>query len=160
MIYVTVGTQLPFDRLVMIVEEWAAANGVPMVAQVGPSKLSFSWADARPFLSPTEAHTHLNEADFVVGHAGMGTILSALELGRPLIIFPRRFALGEHRNDHQMATARKFLGYPGVHVAFDELELKELLSRALSGFGGNGQRGSKFANDEFILELKRMLSEL
>lgn len=160
MIYVTVGTQLPFDRLVKIVEEWATANRVPMVAQVGPSKLSFTWADARPFFSPIEAHNHLKGADFVVGHAGMGTILSALELGRPLIIFPRRFALGEHRNDHQMATARKFVGYPGVNVAFDEFELRELLSRGLNGLGEGGQRVSKFANDGFISELKKMLSDL
>ena len=160
MIYVTVGTQLPFDRLVTIVEEWAAANGVPMVAQVGPSKLSFTWADARPFFSPQEAHIHLSKADLVVGHAGMGTILSALELGRPLIIFPRKFALGEHRNDHQMATARKFVGYPGVNVAFDEIELRKLLSQGPNGLGDGEQRFSRFANNEFIVELKKILSEL
>ena len=61
----------------------------------------------------------------IVAHAGMGTIISAMQHQKPIIIFPRIAALGEHRNEHQMATAKKMkeLGY--VHVAFNEKELKE-----------------------------------
>ena len=58
----------------------------------------------------------------IVAHAGMGTILTALELGKPLLIMPRRAALGEHRNDHQLATAERFAAVDGVKVAFDETE--------------------------------------
>ncbi len=59
----------------------------------------------------------------------MGSILTALELEKPIIIFPRRAALGEHRNEHQLATAKKFSGRTeGVYVAFDEAELIELLT--------------------------------
>ena len=38
---------------------------------------------------------------------------------------PRLAKYGEHRNDHQLATATRFdeLGY--IHVAYDEDELKE-----------------------------------
>ena len=57
----------------------------------------------------------------------MGTILSALSTGKPLIVFPRIAALGEHRNEHQLATAEKMktLGY--CYVAKDKDELKSLL---------------------------------
>lgn len=46
---------------------------------------------------------------------------------KPIIIFPRIAALGEHRNEHQLATAQKMkeLGY--VYVANNAEELKELL---------------------------------
>jgi len=45
-------------------------------------------------------------------------------MGRPLLIVPRRAALGEHRNDHQLATARRFAELGSVGVAFDEAELR------------------------------------
>ena len=53
----------------------------------------------------------------------MGTILTALELGKPLLVMPRRAALGEHRNDHQLATVRRFAELGSVEVALDESEL-------------------------------------
>ena len=70
-------------------------------------------------------------ADAVVAHAGIGTILGALELGKPTVVMPRRAALGEHRNDHQLATARRFSG-PGIAVALDEHELAAELGRMAS----------------------------
>jgi UDP-N-acetylglucosamine transferase subunit ALG13 len=57
----------------------------------------------------------------------MGSILSALSLGKPLLILPRREDLGEHRNDHQRATAGWVAGRRGVFVAADEAELPGLL---------------------------------
>jgi len=59
----------------------------------------------------------------VIAHAGMGTILSALQFGRPLIVMPRLAQFGEHRNDHQLATARRLSELDRVDVAFDEAEL-------------------------------------
>ena len=57
----------------------------------------------------------------------MGTIISAMRQHKPIIIFPRIAALGEHLNEHQLATAQKMkeLGY--VYVANNAEELKELL---------------------------------
>jgi UDP-N-acetylglucosamine transferase subunit ALG13 len=48
-------------------------------------------------------------------------------MGKPLVILPRKAALGEHRNDHQMATARRFANRAGVTVAWDEIELRRRL---------------------------------
>ena len=69
----------------------------------------------------------MESAAFVVAHAGMGSILSALSLGKSLVILPRREDLGEHRNDHQRATAERVAERPGVFVAADEAELPGLL---------------------------------
>jgi UDP-N-acetylglucosamine transferase subunit ALG13 len=57
----------------------------------------------------------------------MGSILTALELGKPIIVMPRRRDLGEHRNDHQLATAAHFRERGNVRVAQDERELEHLL---------------------------------
>ena len=53
----------------------------------------------------------------------MGTILSALRYEKPLLVMPRRATLGEQRNEHQLATARRLQETGKVTVAFDEAEL-------------------------------------
>ncbi len=64
-----------------------------------------------------------------ITHAGMGTIITALELGRPLIVMPRRANLREHTNDHQLATAAHWAKDGRIAVAFEETELPALLDR-------------------------------
>lgn len=130
MIFVTVGSDIPFDRLVQAVDRWARMNDRRDVfAQIGhggwePEFISFS-----AMLEPSEFKERLAACTIVVGHAGMGTILSALESSKPILVMPRRGALGETRNDHQMATARQLLELGRVNVAFDEVELQGCLDR-------------------------------
>ena len=63
----------------------------------------------------------------IVSHAGTGTILTALEMGKPILVMPRRATLSEHRSDHQVETARFFATAKKITVAFDESELFERL---------------------------------
>lgn len=109
MIFVTVGTQLPFDRMIRAVDEWAAESGRRDVfAQIGDGGYTPAAIEWVRFLTPDETACRLQEADLIVAHAGMGTIISALQMKKPIVVFPRRAELGEHRNDHQLATAKRF----------------------------------------------------
>ncbi|TCS12478.1 glycosyltransferase [Caulobacter sp. BK020] len=130
LILLSVGTQLPFDRLVRAVDDWAIAAGrTDVVAQVGPSTYAPRSLKAFPFLAP-EAFRELQlNATIMISHAGMGSILTALEYGKPIIIMPRDHLRGEHRNGHQMATAERFKAVPGIYVASDEHGLIEHLTR-------------------------------
>lgn len=124
MIFVTVGTDAPFDRLVAAVDRWAGESGrTDVVAQIGHSKLQPRFMRSYEFLEPPEFQEHFASAEFVIAHAGMGTILSALRHEKPLVVMPRRATLGEQRNEHQLATARRLLEMGKVTVAFDEAEL-------------------------------------
>lgn len=128
MILVVVGTQFPFDRLVRTVDDWAGVNATNnVIAQIGPSDFVPAHIAAHAFLAPAEFEAFVERASLVIAHCGMGAILSALALGKPIIVMPRSAAKGEHRNEHQFATARRFLSQPGVSVAWDELELRLLL---------------------------------
>jgi UDP-N-acetylglucosamine transferase subunit ALG13 len=127
-IFVSVGTQLAFDRLITAVDGWAASSPDRKVfAQIGPSRLQPRHIEHAQFLSPQECIEQMTAAEAVVAHAGIGTILTALELGKPLLVMPRRADLGEHRNDHQLATARRFAALGRVSVAFDELDVASKL---------------------------------
>ena len=128
MIFVAVGTQLAFDRLIHAVDQWAAARGRQDVfAQVGPTKSPPSHIAWKNFITADEFRARTAQADVVVAHAGMGTIIGALELGKPIIVMPRKASVGEHRNEHQLATARRFLEQGRISVAFDEVELVQKL---------------------------------
>jgi UDP-N-acetylglucosamine transferase subunit ALG13 len=128
MIFVTVGTDGPFDRLVGAVDDWARLTAREDVyAQIGSSKLQPRHLRYVRFLEPTEFRDRFKSASVVISHAGMGTILTALHNRKPLLVMPRRAALGEQRNDHQLATAQRLLQLGKVVVAFDESQLRAKL---------------------------------
>jgi len=129
MIFVTIGTQISFDRFIQAIDELAQLIEEPIIAQVFQGSYRPENIQTVDFLSPDEFNKLMYEATLVISHAGMGTILSALKYEKPIIIFPRIASLGEHRNDHQMVTAMRMneLGY--VHVAYDKKQLKDLILR-------------------------------
>jgi UDP-N-acetylglucosamine transferase subunit ALG13 len=129
MIFLSVGTQLPFDRLIRAVDNWAAETGnKDVIAQIGPSDFKPRCIECVQFLSPEEFRSLQGKARVMIAHAGMGSIVTALEFGKPIVIMPRDHSKGEHRNNHQMATAQRFLETPGVYVAMDEIELSAKLN--------------------------------
>lgn len=130
MIFVTVGTQLPFDRLIRAVDAWASTHpGRNFFAQIGASHFSPKYVNWVRSLDQAAFKSRIDDAELIVSHAGMGTILTALELGKPLIVMPRRAELGEHRNDHQLATARHLEKRGLITVANDETGLIGQLER-------------------------------
>ncbi len=124
MIFLTVGTQAPFDRLVEAVDSWAAQHPeIEVVAQIGDSTLRPTGLEWSPHLDPQRVDELFAQADGIVAHAGMGSILTALQLGKPILVMPRSASLGEHRNDHQIATARRFGELGSIRVAHDPSSL-------------------------------------
>lgn len=128
MIFVTVGTDLPFDRMMKVVDRWAREAGRRDVfAQIGHGGWHPTYVSYVEMLKPCEFKQKLVEASVIVAHAGMGTILSALSHRKPILVMPKKASLGEQRNEHQLATSRYMLGLGMVTVAFDETELRTRL---------------------------------
>jgi UDP-N-acetylglucosamine transferase subunit ALG13 len=128
MIFVTVGTDQPFDRMLRAIDAWARENNRRDVfAQVGVGAWKPSYMDSVDFLEPREFKRRFDEASLIISHAGMGTILSALLHGKPILVMPKLASLGEHRNEHQTATARQMMHLGMVNVAFDKNELRRHL---------------------------------
>ncbi len=130
MIFLTVGAQMPFDRLVRAVDAWAARGGNGGVfAQIGRGGYRPAHLRYVELLDPRAFRAALAGATAVISHAGMGTIINALELGKPILVMPRRGDLAETRNDHQLATAQRFRELTLVEVALDEAELPSRLDQ-------------------------------
>tara|TARA_R110001632_G_scaffold205483_1_gene329211 strand:- start:91 stop:582 length:492 start_codon:yes stop_codon:yes gene_type:complete len=129
-VFVTTGTQLPFNRMIDIVDNWAAAQpNVDVIAQTANSTESYEHITTVDFLSPEKYDEYTTNAEVIIGHAGMGTIITGFEKNKPLILMARKFIHGEHRNDHQQSTVNKFDGIKGIYIANDENELNDLLLR-------------------------------
>jgi UDP-N-acetylglucosamine transferase subunit ALG13 len=156
LIFVTVGTQLAFDRMVAAVDRWAATRNAEVFAQIGPGNLVPRHLEYRRFMTPAQCRERMLAAEAIVAHAGMGTILSALEMGKPLLVMPRRAALGEHRNDHQLATTRRFAELGSVSVAMDAAELHRKLDE-LDRVEAHDRIGPH-AGDPFIAALREFIA--
>ncbi|MFB9135751.1 beta(1,3)galactosyltransferase EpsH [Vibrio sp. AK197] len=129
MIFLTVGTQLPFDRLVKTVDLFAAKSHWLFKAQIGKSSYHCVNMQASEFYPPDEMNELFNHAEVIVSHAGMGSIINALKLKKTIILFPRLSKFGEHRNDHQLDTLASFSNIQGIYVAEDEAQLLSLLEQ-------------------------------
>jgi UDP-N-acetylglucosamine transferase subunit ALG13 len=130
MIFITVGAQMPFDRLVEAVDRWARrSHRDDVFAQIGTGSYTPSFIRYVRHLEPQAFRSTVEHADLIVAHAGMGSILTALEAGKPILVMPRRGELMETRNDHQVATAERLSACGRVNVAMDEQHLMERLER-------------------------------
>lgn len=129
MIFATVGTQLPFPRMFESLEAIASATSDEIIAQTADSNLELSGITTRDFLGPAAYGEYFLRARVVVSHAGIGTVLMAISQQKPLIIMPRRVSLGEHRNDHQMATAKALSERRGIYIVHTTEEMEAVLTR-------------------------------
>lgn len=155
MIFVTVGSQMPFDRLIGGVAAWAATQPeLPdVLAQVGDSELRPAGLRAVRSLSPEEFRSAVSGAEVIIAHAGMGSVLTAMEFGKPLVVLPRKGALRETRNDHQIATARWLAAKEGVFVALEDGDLAGAIDRARAS-NHVTSRISSHASAELVAALK------
>lgn len=132
MIFVTVGTQLPFERLIRSMDEWAAAHQEePVIAQVGMTVYQPQHMQVVTKLDPVRYQEHFSQSRLVVSHVGMGTIISGLESAKPLVLMPRLANLGEHRNDHQVGTATKFQHFQNIHIVESPETMFAVIDRIL-----------------------------
>ena len=158
MIFLTVGTQFPFDRLVKAVDETVSKNGLDeqIFAQVGTTTYRPRNFESVSSLEKSLFDKHFSEADSIISHAGMGTITMALESGKPLLVMPRLSKYGEVVNDHQLAIAKKFeqLGY--LLVAYEAEGLPAKIEKLKSFVPQNRQSEAKIVSDRISAFLNEL----
>jgi len=157
MIFLTVGTQLPFDRLVKTIDTFCADHSeLELIAQIGNGAYEPQHFKSREQLSIAEFDKLFEQSSLVISHAGMGSILTALCNAKPVLIMPRRADLNEHRNDHQMGTAKRFADKNGCFVFHDLTEFRSQYEAAKQYNGTD--RIDRFAPKEMIDKLKDIVN--
>lgn len=126
MIFVTVGTHhQPFTRLL----DALGQLDDELVVQYGPGKAPAAHL-AEPFMPFDEMLERFREADTVITHAGVGSIICASRAGHVPLVVPRRHDLGEHVDDHQVELTRALAQRNSVVAIWDVDTLAEIVSAA------------------------------
>ena len=69
----------------------------------------------------------MEQADTIITHGGVGSIVTAVKLGKKVIAVPRLKQYGEHVNDHQIQIVETFSNQGFIKGIKDVSELKETL---------------------------------
>lgn len=124
MIYATVGTMfLDYPRLILKMDEIARDTGEKVIIQIGLGSTIPRHCEYFDFKPRDEVIAIQRQARVIVCHAGIGSVIDALQAKRPVIVVPRRKAMREHMTDHQMdlAEAVQRRGWGRTIVDIDEL---------------------------------------
>lgn len=126
MIFVTVGTHhQPFERML---DGLAPLDGGELVVQYGTGAPPPGVSRAEAFMPFDEMLSHFREADAVLTHAGVGSILCATREGHVPLVVPRRHELGEHVDDHQSELTRALADRGSVVAIWEMGELADALA--------------------------------
>lgn len=157
-IFISVGTQLPFDRLIKRVEQaFVNKPEFKLIYQVGVGGYKPSSGEVFETLTPLQYSKAMGECDVLIAHCGTGSIVSSVEFSKPLICMPRRAEFGEHRNNHQVDAASK-MDANAFYVLEDDLDLYEIVKSAIERDGvgiSTGLVSMKFVSDldDLVLDL-------
>ena len=104
-IVVTVGST-HFDALIKIIDskefiEEARKQGYnKIIAQIGAYEGKIeNLTDYQQYMKPDEMKKAFADADLVIGHAGAGTIMEVMQLGKPLIVVVNDILMENHQTE-------------------------------------------------------------
>ncbi len=123
MIFVTLGTQdKQFKRLLDAVEKLDTTEKI--IAQIGSTKFESKKIELHKYVSSSEFDKYMNDARIVITHAGVGTIVNGIKMGKTMIVAARRKEYKEHVNNHQLQILDTFSkeGYIIPLENFDDLQ--------------------------------------
>ena len=128
---VTVGTlNYPFERMLRAARAVLPADA-DVLWQVGPARFDPLAGVGRAAVPADELVAAMRQADVVIAHAGTGSALTAMELGKCPVLIPREHSNAEHIDDHQSQTAAFLAGLEiAVSRRVDELCPADLLVAA------------------------------
>ena len=143
MIFVSLGTQdKPFNRIIDYVislkENLKELQGEKIIIQLGQTKLLKSDNERiknleniiiYDMLKPKKMKDIIKYSDIIITHAGVGTIMECLEMGKEIIVVPRKVENLEHVNNHQeeIAFEMEKKGFLAKVDTYEELENKIIM---------------------------------
>ena len=116
MILVMLGTQNnSFYRLLEEIDKLIKDGQIKekVVVQAGYTKYESTNMKIFDFISSDELDKLEQQADCIITHGGVGSIIGSIEKNKKVIAVPRLKQYGEHVNDHQLDIVQSFdkLGY-------------------------------------------------
>lgn len=132
MILVLLGTQNnSFNRLLEEIEK-NIKNGTikeEVIVQAGYTKFETDKMKIIDLMSKEQLEKFQDEADLIITHGGVGSIISSIEKGKKVIAVPRMHEYGEHVNNHQKEIVKDF-NDKGYIIGIEKVEdLKQAIEK-------------------------------
>lgn len=146
MILVTLGTQNnSFHRLLEEIDKNINNGNIQekVVVQAGFTKYKSDNMQIFDMIPQEEFYKLIDQADLVITHGGVGSIMAATKRGKKVIAVPRLKKFGEHVNDHQLEIIETFkkqgliIGINSVDELADALKEAKNLEIKSSSNGTN-----------------------
>ena len=100
-----------------------------VIVQAGYTKYETSNMKIIDFVSSDEILNLEKQANCIITHGGVGSIIGSIELGKKVIAVPRLKKYGEHVNDHQIDIVESFNKLEYIIGIKDVSQLGEALKR-------------------------------
>ncbi len=124
------GAEYKFERLLKAIDELCdidVLKGNEIVAQIGYNDYEPRNYHSFKLCGRDEFQGYIDEAKFIITHAGTGSIVPALKQGNKIIVFPRREEYQEHLDNHQLEISELFTQQGYIMCANNSEELKEAI---------------------------------
>lgn len=126
MIFVTIGTQdKAFTRLLNYVEEADIKDEV--IIQSGFTEFKSNKYKVFKYLNKDEFNKYLKEADVIICHGGVGSIMHSLSMHKKVIACARLEKYKEHQNNHQKQIIESFKEKGYLLELSEDNKLEDLL---------------------------------
>lgn len=133
MILVTLGTQdKQFKRLLDIVQKEIDKGNIKdkVIVQAGYTKYKSNDMEIFDLIDTDELSKLTSQCDIIITHGGVGSIITALEKNKKVIVAPRLAKYSEHINDHQLQITDNFSKKGYILPLYEENDLGEILKKA------------------------------
>ena len=135
MILVMLGTQNnSFHRLLEEIEKLIKSGKIKekVIVQAGYTKYQSSNMEIFNLIPQKQLEEYQKEANLIITHGGVGSIISSLKMGKKVIAVPRLHQYGEHVNDHQKQIVKTF-DEEGYIIGINEVsELEKAIEKNLT----------------------------
>lgn len=111
MILVTLGTQdKSFERLLKQIDKEIKKKIITekVIVQAGYTKYNSKNMEIFDYKSKEDLENLVKKCNFMITHAGVGSILNGISNDKKVIAVPRLAEYQEHNNNHQIEIAREF----------------------------------------------------
>lgn len=109
MIFLCVGSrEYQFDRLIKELDQ-LVGNGTisdEVIGQIGASNYIPKNFSFERFMSANEFEKYQKQADLIISHAGTGSLINSLKLGKQVVSVPRLLKYNEHTDNHQLEVSK------------------------------------------------------
>lgn len=154
MIFVILGTQdKSFNRLLDAIQNQINLGNIDkkekIIVQAGSTKYKSNDMEIKEYIGVRKFEKLIDEADLIICHAGVGTILTSLKKNKKIIAAARLKKYGEHVNDHQLQILENFTN-SGYILALEDFDKLNLLI----------EKSKEFVPQQFKSNKRHFLNEL